>query len=176
MKMKMKLFTIALLGLFIAATGGAFAATAPGTTTGTCKVTYSETRNQVWRIVIWTMTTSADGNVINNDAVINGTIVKAIFNPGGTAPTDDWDCTIIAPDGEDVILALGADHDTANTETVYFAGNLGGVFSTSTLVQAVDTVNDFVPWRPETFGRHVINITNAGDSKTLVVKLLIKLK
>ena len=168
MKLKMK-NTLALLGLFSILSGAAFAAT----TTGTCAVTYGGTTSDRFRSVIFTMTTNTSGGVVNNDAAINGRIVKVIYNPGSTAPTDNWDVTIAAPDGEDILLGNGTNHDTANTEFTYFGGNMGSVFSTTTLTHTVNTLGTWLPWQPITRGVHTITVSGGGSAKTIVVKLLV---
>jgi len=58
------------------------------------------------------------------DSANGGIIYRLITNPGATAPTDDYDVTILDDDGYDVLMGAGADRDTANTEQV-LASSLG---------------------------------------------------
>jgi len=39
-----------------------------------------------------------------------------VTNPGTTAPTDDWDITVVDGDGVDMLNSQGTDRDTTNTE------------------------------------------------------------
>lgn len=166
---------LALLGLFIMLASGAFAA---GTTSGTVTVNDASYGGGEWYITSFTCTSDASGNVVSN--IINvpgiGVLKAAIFDPETSAPSDNWDVTIKDVHGSDILLGFGANHDTANTENIFFSGNLGSVFSTTTLVHTVDTLNKFYPWEPVVNGRLTIAVTNAGDTKTLTIKLMFKLK
>jgi hypothetical protein len=42
-----------------------------------------------------------------------------ITDPGATAPTDDYDITLVDEDGIDALAGAGANRDTTNTEQVY---------------------------------------------------------
>lgn len=48
---------------------------------------------------------------------ISGRILALETNPGATAPTDNYDITLMQ-DGYDVLQSLGANRDTLNTERV----------------------------------------------------------
>lgn len=47
-----------------------------------------------------------------------GRLVKLVTNPGATAPTDNYDITLVDAEGLDVLQGVGANRDTANTEAV----------------------------------------------------------
>lgn len=63
---------------------------------------------------------SGDGSFADAEvtAKIAGILLDLETNPGGTAPTDDYDVTIEDQHGHDVLEGVGADRDTADTEKV----------------------------------------------------------
>jgi len=72
--------------------------------------------------VAWTAD-SADGSVPNTTLEnLKGFLVKAITNPGATAPTDNYDIKLLdaADSTADAVNALLENRDTANTEIVLF--------------------------------------------------------
>lgn len=71
-------------------------------------------------------------------------------DPGATAPTDDYDITIVDAEGYDVMQGTGANRDTSNTET------------------ATPTKKSVA------FGPLTLNVANAGDSKVGVAVLYIQ--
>lgn len=86
--------------------------------------TRSELRNRRQEIVgeyvkvAWTADDS-DGSV--PDTTLNrlrGFIVRVKTNPGATAPTDDYDLSLEDSDGDDVLVTLLNDRDTADSEFV----------------------------------------------------------
>lgn len=86
-----------------------------------------------------------------------GSVVGLIYglktNPGSAAPTDNYDITITDVDGVDVLGGVGADRDTSNSEYAAAkdgAGNVVPIPSNSALT---------------------INVSNAGNAKTLVATL-----
>ncbi len=80
------------------------------------------------------------------DVVLNGWLVKCVTNPGATAPTDDYDITLVDADGVDAAKGLLGNRDTANSEEVYLFASSA---TTPVLVQ----------------GTYTFTIANAGDSK-----------
>ena len=66
--------------------------------------------------IAWTSHTDGAGTV----AIPNlyGWLVRVVTNPGATAPTDDYDITLIDEDGLDSAQSLLLNRDTANTEAV----------------------------------------------------------
>lgn len=91
------------------------------------------------------------GEVNKTTYKYTGEIVRLITNPGSTAPTDNYDVTILDDDGYDVLMGGGADRDTANTEQV-LASSLGVVLDSQLR----------------------LNIANCGTSKVGEVILYIK--
>lgn len=71
---------------------------------------------------------------------IDGTIIGIETNPGTTAPTDNYDITLVDPDGLDRLGGAGLDRDTATTE--YAAvGRSSAPDETLTLTWANNSVN-----------------------------------
>ena len=137
--------SLAIVVLTLALTGLARAA---GTVTAT------EERAGATQKVSFTWTSSAggaaDGATVNS---YNGQIVRLVTVPsgGGTAPTDDYDLTVVDDDAVDVLMAAGANRDTANTEQV-LASSLGYV------------AND----------KLTLHVTNAGNAKAGTVHVYIR--
>jgi hypothetical protein len=60
-----------------------------------------------------------DGTVnLPTDIPVVGEILRVVFDPGGVAPTDDYDLVLNDEHGIDVLAGQGANHDTANSEHV----------------------------------------------------------
>lgn len=73
---------------------------------------------KIERIVIdWT--SDASGNADVSIANLYGWLVKFVTDPGATAPTDNYDITLVDENSIDALAGAGADRDTANTEQVY---------------------------------------------------------
>jgi hypothetical protein len=76
-----------------------------------------------------------------------GRILELTTNPGAVAPTDNYDVTLIDEEGSDRLQALGANRDTANTETVpiVYSGSTihppVGLYEALTLKLAGNAVN-----------------------------------
>ena len=64
---------------------------------------------------------AADGSVPNTTLDLNGFLVKALTNPGSTAPTDNYGIAIGDSNDSSVDVLAGAlaNRDTANTEIAY---------------------------------------------------------
>jgi hypothetical protein len=65
--------------------------------------------------VDWTTDASGDATV---SLSLNGYLMKVVTDPGATAPTDDYDITLVQ-NGIDAAAGTLANRDTANTEQVY---------------------------------------------------------
>ncbi len=94
--------------------------------------------------VSWT--SAADGSC-TQALVLNGWLIKCVTNPSATAPTDNYDITLIDADGVDAAEGLLANRDTANSESAYLFATGANV---PVLVQ----------------GSYTFTIANAGDSKS----------
>lgn len=97
------------------------------------------------RIVVdWTSDASGDADV--SIANLYGWLVKIVTDPGATAPTDDYDITLVDENSVDALASLAVNRDTANTEQVY-------------PVASGANVPIFL------CGTHTFTIANAGNAK-----------
>ena len=64
-------------------------------------------------------TSDASGNATCAVPNMQGWLVKLVTDPGATAPTDNYDITLVDENSIDALAGTGADRDTANTEQVY---------------------------------------------------------
>lgn len=109
--------------------------------------------------ISWTWVSHTDGAVATATAnaqtsgVYSGEIVRLVTVPAGgaSAPSDNYDVSILDEDGTDVLMGAGADRDTANTEQV-LASSLGVV------------AND----------KLTLKVEHAGDTKGGTVHLYIR--
>lgn len=146
--MRSRRFVIVLGGLTLALTA-LLQAAAVGTNTIT-----EETLGSVKKIkFVWVCDASGvvSGTLTAN--AYNGAIERLVTVPagGGSAPTDNYDITILDEDSTDVLLGAGVDRDTANTEQVA---------RTSLGVVANDTLE--------------LRIANAGNAKGGTVYLYLR--
>ncbi len=131
---------------------------------GTSTVTYDNGEDGagiqcgIRKIIIDWVSDASDGTCVITTRKIVGSLIKAVTDPGATAPTDNYDINITDPEGVDVLavcIAAGrlADRDTANSEQAYFfVENLDA----SALASSV---------HPVVCDPLTITITNAGNSK-----------
>lgn len=122
--------------------------------------TITQTHNTTGNIRKVTFTCTADAA----DGSFPATVVAAKFegrlialetDPGSTAPTDNYDIAITNGAGSDVLQGLGANRDTANTETAQI------VVSGTSLRPTVD--------ESDTLTLAITN--NAVNSATIVITL-----
>jgi len=76
-------------------------------------------------VMEWDVTTAAGGTIVNDttsaaitNAIRGYYVVLVVTNPGATAPTDDYDLTILDAQGVDIMGGKLADRDETNTEQV----------------------------------------------------------
>ena len=83
--------------------------------------------------VKWVWVSSTAGTVVTSTAAglnpttthyYTGEITRLITNPSSTAPTDNYDITILDSDGYDVLMGGGANRHTSTTQQV-LASSLG---------------------------------------------------
>lgn len=106
-------------------------------------------------IADWT-SDDTTGAVSGTTRKIVGEIVKAVTDPGATAPTDDYDIAVTDEEGVDVLAPCQstlANRDTANSEQVYF------------LVKDAAGTPLAQPVHPVVCDKLTVSITNAGNSK-----------
>jgi hypothetical protein len=75
------------------------------------------TLGYVRRLVVDWVADAADGTI--PDTVMprfEGRLFELHTNPGATAPTDNYDITLVDAEGIDRLQGVGVDRDTANTE------------------------------------------------------------
>ena len=63
----------------------------------------------------YTLTSHTDGSLSNGTVSLSGFLVSVVTNPSATAPTADWDLTILDEDGVDILAGAGADRHTTNS-------------------------------------------------------------
>lgn len=107
----------------------------------------------------WT-SDSAGRVTLTTASRFSGEILRVTTNPGGTAPTDNYDILANDADGFDLLAGKGANRDTANTEA--FTPLIGDGTTTDKLVAMHGTIN--------------VLITNAGASKVGELILLVRRK
>lgn len=96
------------------------------------------------------------GAVTGTTKKISGELIKAVTDPGATAPSDDYDVAITDEEGVNVLgncVDNLADRDTANTEEVYF------------LVSNLAATDPGGNIHPVVCDKLTIAVTNAGNSK-----------
>lgn len=99
---------------------------------------------------------------------IDGTIIGVITNPGSTAPTDNYDLTLVDQDGLDRLGGVGANRDTANSEWAA-VGRAAAPDETLTLTLANNAVNEaevevVLYWTPSSSAGGAAATGGAGDA------------
>jgi hypothetical protein len=105
--------------------------------------------------------TSAVGGGQTQTIDVSGIICRVTTNPGSTAPTDNYDLTLVDEDGLDLFAGQGADRDTTNSES--FCPGVPLKDGTTTSVVPVAHV-----------GVATLTIANAGDAKVGKVLIFVK--
>lgn len=107
-------------------------------------------------------------------SIMSGEILYFETDPGSTAPTDNWDVTLTAASGYDMLVGLGANRDTSYTERITFnvQGNVVA-YATPTIISNNSTAlqTGYVAY---VHGNPSINVTNAGASKTLTIRIAVR--
>lgn len=104
--------------------------------------TVTQTHSRVGNIrkVVFAVTADAAAATVPATAIsvpIEGRLIQLITDPGATAPTDNYDITLVDGNGLDALQGVGANRDTANTEAaaVVFSGT-----SINPVVDETDTL------------------------------------
>lgn len=127
----------------------------------TSTVTYDDGRDRYgesggFRVLIeWQ--SAADGTCTISVDKVCGRLVKAVTDPGDSAPTDNYDIAITDDEGVNVLSACQADltnRDTTTSEQQYFMIVDAAV---SPLAQSL---------HPLVCSTLTVSITNGGDTKT----------
>ena len=108
-------------------------------------VAHGDSRKRIVpHVVTWT---SSDTGAATGTVTLDGAIVRVATNPGATAPTVNYDLTIVDADGIDLLATEGLNRDTSTSEQIFPS----------------DT--------PFHNGDVTVTIANAGDTKDGVVTL-----
>ncbi len=118
-------------------------------------------RGSIRKVLIDFVTDASSGSVACTTRKIVGELIKIVTDPGGTAPTDNYDVVLTDEEGVDLsvhmsdqaIAALIA-RDTANTEETYL--NLEDSTAGTSSVGIYPVVCD----------KLTVTVNNAGNSKT----------
>jgi hypothetical protein len=103
-------------------------------------------------VASWTSDSSGNANPAAADWNLNGTILRAEFDPGSPAPTDNYGVTLLDEYGFDVLGGgAAANRDTANTES--FVPVIGGGDALTKFPVVVS-------------GLHQLNVSGAGNAKS----------
>ena len=92
--------------------------------------------------IVWSWKSTDLGVVTGavTDNKYTGELIRFITDPGATAPTADYDVTILDSDLTDVLIGAGADRHTSTTQQV-IASSLGCVYD-STLTLEIEHAGD----------------------------------
>lgn len=104
--------------------------------------------------IVFTWESTAGGAADLSFSVV-GWLVKMVTDPSATAPTDDYDITIVDEYGVDALGGAGLNRDTANSEQIYPVGSSG---QTPVFL----------------CGTHTFTVANAGATKAGVCVLYVK--
>lgn len=83
------------------------------------------------KVTVSFVASSTDGSVPDTSIALSGRVTKIVTNPGSTAPTSNYDITLVDPDDSALDVLAGAiiNRHTTTTEQVYplIAGSPGTV-------------------------------------------------
>jgi len=107
-------------------------------------------------LIAVTWVSSDAGNFVVTLPTLDGTIECIVTDPGATAPSDNYDITLIA-NGFDWLCGKGTNRDTADTEAfVPLVGDGTGAYGLTSPTTAV---------KVRVLGAPVLTIAAAGDAK-----------
>ena len=126
-------------------------------------VTVSYRRHGSSRIAVVDWTSATDGSA-TAAVTLDGVIHKFVTNPGATAPSANYDITLVDEDGIDIAQGLLANRHTSNSEEVYpFAEvTLGGTGSDAAALPLFHG------------GDVTFTLANAGDQKVGQLKVYMR--
>lgn len=90
-----------------------------GTLTVTRDPRKSPNGGKLFERIVVDWTSDASGNADVSIENLYGWCVKVVTDPGSTAPTDNYDITLVDENSVDALEGKLVDRDTANSETVY---------------------------------------------------------
>lgn len=113
------------------------------------------------KVLISFVTDDTTGSVACTLEKISGELIKIVTDPGGTAPTDNYDVVLTDEEGvdlsgnmDDAAIAALIARDTANTEETYLC-----LFDTAAGTSRVAAF-------PVICDKLTVTVNNAGNSKT----------
>lgn len=116
---------------------------------------------RIKKVLIDFTTDDTTGSVTCTTKKISGELIKIVTDPGGTAPTDNWDVVLTDEEGvdlsgnmDDAAIAALIARDTANTEETYLC-----LFDTAAGTSRVAAF-------PVICDKLTVTVNNAGNSKT----------
>jgi len=86
--------------------------------------------------VVFTWTSDANGDVSDGTFVLRGKVWAIVTDPGATAPTADYDVTLLDEYSTDVLGGSGADRHTSNTERAAITAGVADGTVTPTIANA----------------------------------------
>ena len=105
--------------------------------------------------------TSDSGGNFTSNVKLDGLIIKVVTDPGASAPTDNYDVTLVDEFGLDLLAGQGANRDTTNSEM--FCPGIVVTDGTNTSVMPMSHK-----------GTATLTIANAGDTKNGTVSIYSK--
>lgn len=123
---------------------------------GTVTTAFTPDNNQRKTFMLCSITweSNGDGDATATIKGIRGTIERITYNPGPTAPEDNYDVTLKDQDGIDVLNGTGANLHTTNT------------------LNTVTTINDGTTYLPMgTMGDLALVVDAAGATKNGVIRI-----
>lgn len=103
----------------------------PAYSAGTVSSTWTLITDGIYELAFsWTADAAAATVPATASLTFNGFIYSCDTNPGGTAPTDDYDITLVNADGIDVMGGALLDRDATASERAYASNTpyvVGGV-------------------------------------------------
>jgi len=118
------------------------------------------------RVIVGTWTSDGSGDAAaTTTKTVYGEVVKAITDPGGAAPTADYDIVITDEQSFNILTNCEddlADRHTSTTEEVYF------------LVPNLAATDPGGVVHPVVADKLTVTLSNAGDTKNGVVYIYVK--
>lgn len=100
-------------------------------------------------VVDWT---SSSGGAFTRSVTLDGAILRVVTDPSATAPTDNYDITLVDEYGLDLFISQGLNRDTANSEVFVPGASITDGTTTSVIPVCYS-------------GTATLTIANAGDTK-----------
>lgn len=115
-----------------------------------------DTTGPIKRIIADWTSDDTTGAVSGTTVKVSGRVIKAVTDPGATAPSANYDIAITDEESFDILTACAgtlANRHTSNTEEVYF------------FIKNADAAPLSMATHPTVCDKLTIAVTNAGNSK-----------